>query len=1163
MATFDEQFENFMNEPLSSENTARSSLGKAGSTPEAKVAPAKPKDLWWVKNPPKKLGEPSHSELKDAGSVIASKSPSRSDVVSSLVEFLQKEKQCKEQKSGKGTTPVGGEGDLTDDDLSSIKEQLSAGDGTDKSVEEILKEYEDMQQSIDSQWKSYVATTEDLSCHSGKNGSVISGDAGEEKSIEEIFKEYEEEQRKNEESWKQYCGIMSGHPTHSADNSSDSSNKLSAKESASEKSMEDIMKEFSEISQESAEVMKKITNEQLDLKIGILKPSTKRRKDPKTARQNNLDVSNPYNDAQDGSFIPTECQNRNLSSSLTAHEKSSKVGIFSSSDMPIVSQATDTFIPKNRLREDTACDLPCISNNADFKKLKLIEKVDDSKISLHAAVSPEVNTEETFPNEVARMEEEPLAVNESFDKESELIQDASSGATFTPSFLLETPEERDALSTVIEESSVETSIEEGRKEDVRRASDVPASSSELQRIRSLEHDLALEQKKVSELERALDAKENEFVKQKNLLKQKYETQIFELQRDIRILKAQVAEHEKEGAQRAATKGAAREDARTAMLEKELQQQEQLILGCQRENLRLCQEVRQAKEELKAREARSSAERQQLQAQLLSAKQRAVSDSSVQRESLLECVKDKEETIVKLKLEIETLKERNEALRRSAAELEAQGARLRSEAEQLTRAAAVGRGGSSPQGGTASAARELDRCRQELRQREAEARALGQELALTRGCLEARRDELTAAAAERALGAEALETRVSQLQSVLATDRAELKARLAQSEEDKRKILDLTRQVREMERILKRKHPNSISALIMAANSETDVPDNSPRVKYLENRVQQLELELERKGSEASGTFQQIQEQFHAMKVRYEQQVAALELELGTAKHEASQAAARQRHRQPPPPPASALAVREDSHRVATIRGLRGELHARERDVQRLGRELGAARRGARKASDDAGHRPSSNPEGVRASEEAVTTLEQQNSSLRRDLEKLEEEYRQLKMKRIRDAEPERDLGPRVAELQSQLCTQKLVISQLREQLKQLDECREEAAVLRIERDHLEKSTTELTRKLAALRRSHMPEDERYEALQERILELEARHELREERLQAVVRDLLRRSAEQRQPRRGTGGDDAAGLRQRLLDKNRQLCLYQAEMDRILEALQGLHHARGD
>jgi hypothetical protein len=75
----------------------------------------------------------------------------------------------------------------------------------------------------------------------------------------------------------------------------------------------------------------------------------------------------------------------------------------------------------------------------------------------------------------------------------------------------------------------------------------------------------------------------------------------------------------------------------------------------------------------------------------------------------------------------------------------------------------------------------------------------------------------------------------------------------------------------------------------------------------------------------------------------------------------------------------------------------------------------------------------------------------------------------------------------------------------------------------------------------------------YEALREKLSELEHRHEAREQKLRAVVHDLLRRNAEQRALSREDRS--AVTMREELLEKNHQLYLYRAEIDRILETLQ--------
>lgn len=220
-------------------------------------------------------------------------------------------------------------------------------------------------------------------------------------------------------------------------------------------------------------------------------------------------------------------------------------------------------------------------------------------------------------------------------------------------------------------------------------------------------------------------------------------------------------------------------------------------------------------------------------------------------------------------------------------------------------------------------------------------------------------------------------------------------------------------------------------------------------------------------------------------------------------------------------------------------------------------------------SGNKGYDPARFEPSIPGQKEGVERLEQENVMLREELLRLEEDYRGLQTKRLQDlnllqeqheAEMDRLISDhmarhsnsRIADLLGQISTQQIIISHLKDQLKQLDEYREEIEVLRAERDHLEKSNMDLRKKVSDFRSIQTPEMLQYEALQEKLSELERRHETREQKLQAMLRDLLRRNAEQRAV---TGGDrSAATMKEKLLDKNRQLCLYRAEMDRILETL---------
>ena len=101
-------------------------------------------------------------------------------------------------------------------------------------------------------------------------------------------------------------------------------------------------------------------------------------------------------------------------------------------------------------------------------------------------------------------------------------------------------------------------------------------------------------------------------------------------------------------------------------------------------------------------------------------------------------------------------------------------------------------------------------------------------------------------------------------------------------------------------------------------------------------------------------------------VKYEEHTSSLELQLATAKHQshmwrqtAEKIEAKVSPEQPPVretkqtkkaapppmviavggPPANALAVREDAHLIATIRGLKQELATKERELSKIRREL--------------------------------------------------------------------------------------------------------------------------------------------------------------------------------------------------------------------------------
>lgn len=69
----------------------------------------------------------------------------------------------------------------------------------------------------------------------------------------------------------------------------------------------------------------------------------------------------------------------------------------------------------------------------------------------------------------------------------------------------------------------------------------------------------------------------------------------------------------------------------------------------------------------------------------------------------------------------------------------------------------------------------------------------------------------------------------------------------------------------MEGILKRRYPNSLPALILAASAATDTVDRNT-VEFMEKRIKKLEADLEGKDEEAKKSLRTMEQQFQKMKV---------------------------------------------------------------------------------------------------------------------------------------------------------------------------------------------------------------------------------------------------------------------------------------------------------
>ncbi|XP_063522444.1 centrosomal protein of 162 kDa isoform X3 [Pongo pygmaeus] len=119
--------------------------------------------------------------------------------------------------------------------------------------------------------------------------------------------------------------------------------------------------------------------------------------------------------------------------------------------------------------------------------------------------------------------------------------------------------------------------------------------------------------------------------------------------------------------------------------------------------------------------------------------------------------------------------------------------------------------------------------------------------------------------------EKLELEIEKLKAESGNPSVQQKIRLKDKAADAKKIQDLERQVKEMEGILKRRYPNSLPALILAASAAGDTVDKNT-VEFMEKRIKKLEADLEGKDEDAKKSLRTMEQQFQKMKIQYEQRL---------------------------------------------------------------------------------------------------------------------------------------------------------------------------------------------------------------------------------------------------------------------------------------------------
>ncbi|XP_015206343.2 centrosomal protein of 162 kDa isoform X2 [Lepisosteus oculatus] len=379
---------------------------------------------------------------------------------------------------------------------------------------------------------------------------------------------------------------------------------------------------------------------------------------------------------------------------------------------------------------------------------------------------------------------------------------------------------------------------------------------------------------VEELKAQLIQKEKELKNQEEELKFAHSKEVFNLKQENYILQTKLHSVEEANNKKnlifAGATDPVTED-KLKLIEKELKEQEILIQGYHRENEKLYRQVKELQNQNKLNEDKMFKENQRLMTELASTKEQItrnnlqkVPDNGSEHSrdhsftELLTQLRAAQGGEARLMEEVRRLKQDKQSL-----ELDLE---VMKKERDLAKAQAVYVSGDKTF--------EMKVMGEKYNQEIADLKKRLQWYAENQELLDKDTMRLQAATSE----IEKLKEQVEKLKAEVGNRNIQQQRKMKERVGDAKRIQDLERQVKEMEEIIRRRHPNSLPALIYAAASagEGGAAAKPETVTFLEKRVQRLEAELQGKDEEAKRSLRAMEQQYHKIKIQYEQRISELE-----------------------------------------------------------------------------------------------------------------------------------------------------------------------------------------------------------------------------------------------------------------------------------------------
>ncbi|XP_076136701.1 centrosomal protein of 162 kDa isoform X3 [Alosa pseudoharengus] len=419
----------------------------------------------------------------------------------------------------------------------------------------------------------------------------------------------------------------------------------------------------------------------------------------------------------------------------------------------------------------------------------------------------------------------------------------------------------------------------------------PAERSSQERLR-----LQLAQR-----ERELHLREQE-------LQEEHSREISSLKQENYLLHSklrQAEEASQPGAQSTGQAGDRVSEEKLRHLEKEVREQETLLQGYHQENEKLYLQVKALQAQNKRNEEAMFTENQRLHHELAIARDK-LSRNSVQRTVGVVGTSEEGYNVAELLAQVKTLERAEARLQEEARRLRQEKQALQVDLDIMKKERDLAKIQTLHTSGDLGFEMKV----QEQRHQE-EVAALRKRLqwyAENQELLDRDAGRLRAATSE----VKVLTEQVDRLKSQVDSRASQQQRRIRERAADAKRIQDLERQVKEMEEILRRRHPNSLPSLMYAAAAaeaataaggaeekekaggvaETpDRPERSPApptpksTVLLQRRVHRLEAELENRDEDAKRSLRAIEQQFH--KLQYEQRIGELQQQL-SERHQTAQ-----------------------------------------------------------------------------------------------------------------------------------------------------------------------------------------------------------------------------------------------------------------------------------